>query len=94
MIESSQHPVRIYTDHGASLVISLQTTLHTMSTERSNLRLVRASEYIQRFNLDIRHKPGKANTVPDALSRLANTAPPTNEAELDFTNVSYVRFYE
>ena len=93
MIESSQHPVRIYTDHGASPVISLQTTLHTTSTERSNLRLVRASEYIQRFNLDIRHKPEKANTIPDALSRLANTAPPTNEVELDFTNVSHVSAY-
>ena len=64
-----------------------------MSTERSNLRLMRASEYIQRFNLDIRHKPGKANTVPDALSRLANTALPTNKAELDFTNISHVSAY-
>jgi transposase InsO family protein len=84
LIESSKLPVRVYTDHGASLSISKQTTLETTSAERSNLRLVRASEYIQRFNLEIRHKPGKTHLVPDALSRLASTMPAAKEPELDF----------
>ena len=58
--------------------------LETTSAERSNLQLVRASKYIQRFNLNIRHKPGKTHIVLDALSRLAGTRPPFMEAELDF----------
>jgi hypothetical protein len=84
LVESSKLPVRVYTDHGASLGIAKQTTLETTSAERSNLRLVRASEYIQRFNLDIKHKPGKTHVVPDALSRLSSTMPTAEEAELDF----------
>ena len=34
--------------------------------------MIRASEYLQRFHIEIRHKPGKANIVPDTLSRLAS----------------------
>lgn len=40
------------------------------STEKTNTRLVRAAEYTSRFELDIRHKPGSQNVVPDAFSRL------------------------
>ena len=40
MAESSKLPVRIYTDHGASLGIAKQSSLETTSAERSNLRLV------------------------------------------------------
>ena len=86
MIESSATPTIIYTDHGAALGIAKQTTLTTTSTDKMNLRLVRASDYLQRFELVIRHKPGKQHVVPDALSRLENTytdpmAP--EEGELD-----------
>lgn len=71
LIESSQvPPVIIYTDHSAAVPISRQTTLTTSSTDKLNLRLVRASQYLSGFNLAIRHKPGKSNIVPDALSRL------------------------
>ena len=45
----------------------------TASTDKLNLRLIRASDYIQRFNVELRHKPGKQHIVPDALSRLAST---------------------
>ena len=44
----------------------------TASTERSNIRHVRASQFLRLFNLDVRHKPGKEHIVPDALSRLAS----------------------
>jgi len=86
LIESSNLPTIIHTDHGANVGIVKQTSLSTTSTEKQNLRLVRASEYLQRFNLDVRHKPGKQHIVPDALSRLASTMPPETgmeEGELD-----------
>ena len=86
MIESAPETI-VYTDHGAALGISKQTSLTTTSTARLNLRLVRASEYIQRFrNLYFRYKPGKQHIVPDALSRLYSTitAPfDGTEGELD-----------
>ena len=72
MIEASHHPTVIHTDHSAAVSIVRQTSLNTTSTEKLNLRLIRASEYLQRFRLDVRYKPGKSNIVPDALSRLAS----------------------
>lgn len=72
-IEATLLPTTIiYTNHSATVSIVKQTSLNTVSTEKSNLRLIRASEYLQRFRLDVRYKPGKTNTVPDALSRLAS----------------------
>ena len=70
MIEASHQPTIVYTDHQAIIDIAKQSSLNTSSVVRLNLRHVRASEYLSRFRLDIRHKAGKANTVPDALSRL------------------------
>lgn len=63
--------------------------MNTVSTEKLNLRLIRASEYLQRFRLDVRYKPGKTNTIPDALSRLASREyrPETNESVLEALNV-------
>lgn len=87
MIESNQKPPTIiYTDHSAAVPISRQTTLNSTSTDKLNLRLVRASQYFSSFNLELRHKAGKSNTVPDALSRLpqATVAPPDqSEGALD-----------
>lgn len=71
MVESTEvPPTVVYTDHSAAVPISRQTTLTTSSTDKLNLRLVRASQYLSGFNLSIRHKAGKSNIVPDALSRL------------------------
>ena len=54
---------------------------HHLHRKVLNLRLIRASAYIQRFHLDVRYKPGKTNTVPNALSRLASREfRPTEEA--------------
>lgn len=39
---------------------------------RLNLRLVRASQFLQQFKLDVCHKPGKEHIIPDALSQLAS----------------------
>lgn len=40
---------------------------------RLNLRLVRASHFLQYFELDVRYKLGKKHIIPDALSRLASS---------------------
>lgn len=62
----------IYTDFSAAMSIYRWTSLNTSSIEKLNLRPVRASEYLQRFRLDIRYKPGKTNIVLDTLLRLAS----------------------
>ena len=62
--------VIIYTDHSVAIFISRQTILIISSTDKLNLRLVRASQYLSSFNLILRHKIDKFNVVSDALSRL------------------------
>ena len=72
MIEFSlKSPVIVYTDHSAAVSISKQTTLNTISTNKLNLRLIRVSQYLSTFNLELRHKADKSNVIPDALSRLS-----------------------
>lgn len=87
IIESSKARVIIQTDHSAILDILHQSSItSTTSTMRLNLRLVRASQFLQQFKLDVRHKPGKEHVIPDALSRLAsaNAAPMnSHHSELD-----------
>ncbi|KAI0992618.1 hypothetical protein K3495_g15567, partial [Podosphaera aphanis] len=70
MIESSRNKAIIYTDHGPTIQIATQTSMTTTSLVRMNTRHLRSSEYLARFNLEIRHKPGKLNIISDALSRL------------------------
>lgn len=60
----------IYTDHAAIRRIASQTSLQPTSIEKPNLRLIRASEYLQRFKLNIKHIAGKENIILDAMSRL------------------------
>ena len=57
----------------------------TSSTLRLNVRLIRASQFLRQFRLDVRHKPGKEHIVPDALSRLASSKSMLSEdhSELD-----------
>lgn len=50
---------------------------------RLNLQLVRASQFLQQFKLDIHYKPGKKHIIPDAWSRLANS-------NIDITEPSYL----
>ena len=97
MVESSKNPVIIQTDHSAILDLMRQSSITTTtSTMRLNVRLIRASQFLRQFQLDVRHKPGKDHVVPDALSRLASTnkshALPPEYSELDclFT-ASYVK---
>jgi hypothetical protein len=62
----------VFTNHSSLCNISKQSDIATTtSTQKLNLRLVLASEYLSRFNLDVHHKPGKANVILDTLSRLS-----------------------
>ncbi|KAJ9490152.1 hypothetical protein VN97_g3108 [Penicillium thymicola] len=73
LIETAQKPVIFYTDHSATIAVA--TSLRTSSRERLNLRLVRASMYMQQFPIKIFHRPGKTNRIADALSRLPSAVP-------------------
>ena len=87
MVESSKKAVKIQTDHSAIIDIMRQNSIvSTTSTMRMNTRLIRASQFLKQFNLNISYKPGKEYIVPDALSRLASLNKhelPDHHSELD-----------
>ena len=87
IIESSRAKVIIQTDHSAIIDILQQSSIiSTNSIMRLNMRIVQASQFLQQFRLDVRHKLGKKHIVPDTLSRLASAnSPPRNirHSELD-----------
>ena len=94
LVESSKHPVIIQTDHSAILDIMKQSSItSTTSTMRMNVRLVRASQFLRQFRLEVRHKPGKEHIVPDALSRLTSARPTStlssDHSELDALYTDY-----
>ena len=60
----------IYIDHDAALDIIKQITLTIFFIDKLNLRLIRASNYIQRFNLKLRHKSNAQHIISNAFSRL------------------------
>ena len=71
LIESFKFFVIIQIDHSTTIDICRQKLIiFTNSFIRSNIRLVRASQYLSQFSLDVRHKSKKNNIVSDALSRL------------------------
>ena len=67
--------VIVYTDHDATRGIVSHTHLGSSATDRQNLRLIRASQYLSQFNLEVRHRAGTTNLVADALSRLPGPPP-------------------
>ena len=70
MIDFVQQSLIIYTDHKAAIGISRQKILFTFFTDKLNFRLIRIFEYIQRFNLIIRHKSEKKHVVSNVFFRL------------------------
>ena len=70
LIEAARYPTIIFTDHGAAIQIATQTSMTTTSLVRMNTRHLRSSEFLSRFRITVKHKPGKENIVADALSRL------------------------
>ncbi|KXG45644.1 uncharacterized protein PGRI_034110 [Penicillium griseofulvum] len=83
LIEDCRTPVVIYTDHSATCEIARHTHLGSSAVDKLNKRLIRASQYLSQFNLDIRHRPGKSNLVADGLSRLQYDMPHPNSDELE-----------
>ena len=73
LIESSKTFDIVYTDHEATLTIAKQIFFTTFSIDKLNLRLIQISEYIQRFDLTIKHKSEILHVMLDALSRLSTT---------------------
>ena len=71
IIESNEsQPIIAYTDHAASVNIAYSSTLSTSFCNKLNLCFVWASQYLSLFPLDVWHKLGSTNTVPNALSQL------------------------
>ena len=80
LLDSSKHNTVIQTDHSAILnLLKQKFIVSTTSTMRMNVRLVRASQFLYQFNLDVRYKSNKEHVVPDALFRLASLNRPMNK---------------
>ena len=85
MIEAAAIKVTIiYTNHSAAIGSVRQSSMNTTSIEEVTLRLICASEYSQRFRIELRHKPDKKNITSEALSRLVSRSErPEKESILD-----------
>lgn len=79
-------PAIVYTDHSATVNISVNTNLRSAATENQNLRLVRAAQFIQTFNLKVYHRSRATNKVTDALSRLQSNMPTKPKEDTDLDN--------
>lgn len=91
--EVGQGIITVFIDYSAATFISNQTNLLTASSERPNLRLIRASQYLPQFDIDVRYRPGKIHLVPDALSRLlGDTTASPNASSLDELTISKAEF--
>lgn len=58
---------------------------------RLNLRLVQASQFLQRFKLNVQQKPGNEHIILDALSRL--TSANTGHADLKHSELDTLFTY-
>lgn len=63
----------VFINYETTLKITKQTSTIIVFINKLNLRLIRALNYIQRFDLKLRHKLDKQHVVFDALLRLAST---------------------
>ena len=72
MIKSSSIFIIIYIDHDVVLKIVKQITFIILSTNKLNLRLIKAFDYKQRFNLKIRYKFEIQHVIFNVFSRFAN----------------------
>ncbi len=81
--------ITIYTNYTITTVVVKQTKLSIISTDKLNLRLVRASIYLLQFNLDVKYKLGKLYIIPDALSRL-----PIKETTPEIPSTFYITLVE
>nr|OMP83046.1 Retrovirus-related Pol polyprotein from transposon gypsy [Diplodia seriata] len=95
----SRKSTYFFTDHHAATFIAQHYNLQTTSaTDKMNLKLVTASQYISQFDLRVFYRPGKTHLVPDALSRLIgdrqDPVPEQSEETLDPIGVFSVAVVE
>ena len=79
----------IFIDHDAILSLTKQTSLFIVFIDKLNLRLIKAFDYIQRFEIKLRHKSNKQHIVFDVLSRLISINIDT-VSEKDELNVLFI----
>ena len=72
IVEISSNKTIVYIDYEFAFDIVNQITIITILMNKFNLHFVRISNYIQRFNFDIRYKLNKQHIVFDVFSRLIN----------------------
>jgi hypothetical protein len=65
--ESLKLPVIIYTDHAIITSIVAKGILYFSNVDRLNIRLIRASQYLSQFELDVRYKLGRQHIFSDAI---------------------------
>lgn len=82
-IEFIKLSIIIFIDHDATFEIIKQIFLSILSIDRLNLKLIRVSNYIQRFNLLIKHKFEKLHLISNALFRLSIYDTNSDENELN-----------
>ena len=70
IVKASLKKTIIYTNYEVAFDIALQTTLFTIFINKLNLKFIRVSDYIQRFNLNIRYKLDKQYIVSNVLFKL------------------------
>lgn len=100
IIKLSKVKIIIQTNYSIIINILQQSLItSTTSTMRLNLRPTRVSQFLQQFKLDIRHKLGKKQIIPNALSCLtsANSLPTdARHSELDALfvyNITQIEIY-
>ena len=72
MIEFAQQFFIMYIDHETAVEISRQKFLFTFSTNKLNLRLIKTFEYIQKFNIIIKHKFEKKSCCFECVIQIRN----------------------
>ena len=73
MIDSfEQEFTIIFTNHDVVLNIIKQISMTTIFIDKLNFRFVRVSDYIQRFDVELRHKSDKQHIVSNVLFRFVN----------------------
>ena len=67
-----QRFIVIFIDHDAILNLIKQTNLIIVFIDKFNLRFIKTFDYIQRFEIELRHKSCKQHIVFDVFSRSIN----------------------
>ena len=74
------------------IAIVKQINLIMSFTDKLNFHLIRATAYIQQFQLKIHHKSEKQNTVSDALSRLSHQETEAEVNKKSILNTLFIKF--